>query len=83
MAGIDKMYWTMDEYNLFMKWFFQHFKIDEKAREILNSIGTSDHYTDNIYAVTNFRERTDKYLKKHCDLKFVQKRLTEQYDGEI
>lgn len=79
MAGIDKMYWTREQYDEFMNWYFKHFNIDPRAIEIFDSISTSDKFSDNIYAVTYFRERQDKYLRKHCLLPFVQKRLDEQY----
>ena len=81
MAGIDKQYWTREELYKFYEWYFEHYKINKQGKDMLESITIYDETRtlNNIYATTNFSERTDKYLIKHCKLSFVQKRLAEQY----
>ena len=78
MAGIDKMHITKDQFYTFCEWFISHYKINEQGQEILEGMGYQDAIENNG-ATFNFSTRTDKYLKKHCKLKFVQKRLDEQY----
>lgn len=81
MAGIDKMYWTREQKYQFYKWYFEHYNINKQGMDMLESIRELDETTtvDNIHVVTNFSQRTDKYLRKHCKLDFIQKRLDEQY----
>ena len=79
MAGIDKMYWTYEETLKFYEWFFQHYKVNKQGVDMMESINSDHKYIDNIFSVTNFSTKTDKYLMKHCKLPFIQKRLSEQY----
>jgi hypothetical protein len=85
MAGINKMYWTNKEHRQFWDWFCNYYKIDVQGRDMLTSITIYDPESmhDHIVAVTHFSGRVDKYLKKHCPLKFVQQRLDEQYGGKL
>jgi hypothetical protein len=78
MAGIEKMHMTKDQFYTFCEWFINHYRINDQGQEIFDKINWQDILKDGV-ASFNFSERTDKYLMKHCKLKFVQKRLKEQY----
>lgn len=85
MAGIDKMYWTYEQTLKFYEWFFDHYKINEQGRDMLESLTEVEigKRQDKIHMVTHFSTRVDKYLQKHCPLDFIQKRLDEQYEGKV
>jgi hypothetical protein len=78
MAGIDKMHMAKDQFYTFCEWFFEHYNINKQGMEILEQMNYQNVLKDKT-ATFNFSARTDKYLMKHCKLKFVQKRLSEQY----
>ncbi len=81
MAGIDKMSWTREQKYKFYEWYFKHYNINKQGMDMLESITEYDESTtvNNVHVVTNFSRRTDDYLRKHCKLPFIQKRLKEQY----
>ena len=79
MAGIDKMNMTREQTYQFYEWFFNHFKINEAGKEMIENVTLRPDETNNIYATFNFSCETDRYLREHCKLKHVQKRLKEQY----
>lgn len=75
MAGIDKMYWSLEQSDEFYEWCKKHFKLTKVEIDILESITINNDLT----VTTNFSTKTDRYLQKHCNLDFIQKRLKEQY----
>ena len=81
MAGIDKMSWTREQKYQFFEWYFKHYNINKQGMDMLENMTEYDETTtvNNVHVVTNFSRRTDDYLRKHCKLKFIQKRLDEQY----
>ena len=76
MAGIDKMHMTDKQLETFVDWLQSHYNIGYAGQEIIDQLQYQDNFEGGRF---NFSERTDKYLMKHCKLKFVQKRLKEQY----
>lgn len=82
MAGIDKIYGTLDQLFEFRKW------LHENKREYL--VYVTDPSQDIAYyrkhfkevVISNFPEKADKWLYKHCPLQFVKKRIGAQYGGK-
>jgi len=82
MAGIDKIYGTLKQYDEFHKWCSGHNaglhrwfyprrlpEVDEKEYE-------------GQVMITNFTERADAWLVRNCDLEWVVAFITDQYGGK-
>lgn len=75
MAAIDKIYGSTQEYDEFYAW------IEENNPKLLYHFYQRDGYLDNeSRPITNFPTWADKWLMKHCPIKFVKDRIAEQYN---
>jgi hypothetical protein len=82
MAGIDKIYVTYNQYVWFYMWMnevklpygFRRrlYKYDSEALERLK-------LEKRKFPISNFPKRIDMWLLENCRLKFIKKRVREQY----
>lgn len=71
MAGIDKIYGTEKQYDMLKDWLAKN---RPKYLKSLYPKGDTE-----IFPISCFSEEQDRDLKKNCPIRFVQKRLVEQY----
>ncbi len=83
MAGIDKIYGTERQLFELRGW------LQKKDSELLDYVADPDdkwyikHDDETTeFSIANFPEDVDKWLYKHCPLKFVTERIHEQYGGD-
>lgn len=75
MAGIDKIYGSNEDYDVFYLWAATHNK------ELLKHFYPRDGYDPKYERpITNFPQHLDEWLIKNCPVPFVRERLREQYD---
>ena len=76
MAGIDKIYGTTEEYDIFYAW------CEEELPEATNFFYPRDGYENDLdRPITNLPTHIDYILMFHCPLEFVQKGLKLQYSS--
>jgi hypothetical protein len=79
MAGIDKIYGTLKEYEKFKAWCKEEFP---EALHFFYEWGDEWEWGNMEHPMTNFPEWVDKKLLKICPLDFVTDRIKEQYGIE-
>lgn len=95
MAGIDKIYGTQKQYNEFKKWLKENqvpIRCEtgsvwngKKEKKIYEMVYPTDYlYPRNGYykgdrPISNFPEKIDKWLLKHCKIDWVIARIKAQY----
>lgn len=79
MAGIDKIVMNKKEGKKYWQWIYDN---DEKCEELTtySLLGSFSVHSDG--AICNNSESVDWFLWHNCSLKFIQKRLKEQYSNE-
>jgi hypothetical protein len=75
MAVIDKIYGTNKEWEEFF--FFLATKRPQYCRFLYPPFG----YENSIRPISNFPQYADRWLYDNCPLKWVKKRIKEQYNG--
>ena len=73
MAGIDKIYGSVDQYKEFRLWCETHNK------ELLKWFYPLNESCEGNQCITNFPTKQDKWLKHNCTLVWVIDALKEQY----
>lgn len=75
MASIDKIYGTVEQYNIFSNW------CEENIPFALEHFYDPKHQsgTNGEYIISNFPSAIDYWLIDNCPLEFVQSRLRVQY----
>ena len=82
MAGIDKIVGTQEQLLEFRAWLEVH------NPDILEMVAPVEHDwlgrnpKTAKRTISNFPVWADKWLYKHCPIKFITDRIHEQYDGD-
>ena len=81
MAGIDKIYGTREQCVQLYRWIKKH--RPKALRYVYNPDWITDAWgqTD-TYSISNFPVAVDAWLARKCNLPFVLKALTKQYNTE-
>lgn len=75
MAGIDKIYGSIEQYDEFKTW------LEENKPSAVQYLYPRDIYqTSESRPISNFPEKIDKWLLKNCKIEWVIKRIKEQYN---
>ena len=73
MAGIDKIYGTQEQYNELAKW------LNENNKKAVDGLYPKEGYNEEDRPISNFSEKTDKWLLDNCPLTWVTDRVKWQY----
>ena len=89
MAGIDKIYGSIDNWVELYLWlkknkpvFIKQFLYDCPSIHPSEEIRSIPGFSEKQRMIGMFSEEADKFLYKNCPLKFVTRRLSEQYSAE-
>lgn len=81
MAAIDKIYGTYDNWLEFHSW-VANSKRPQYCKYFYPTPMSANGYSkDHVGPLTNFPTHADKWLYKNCPIKWVKKRIREQYNG--
>lgn len=74
MAGIDKIYGTTEQWSELFYWLAEH-------RPQYCRFLYTPFWTEPVGPISNFPMYADKWLYRHCELKWVKERIKDQYNG--
>ena len=77
MAGIDKIYGSQAQYNELEEW------LKANRPSALVHLYDKNAYSPIDRPISNFPTSVDKWLLKHCPLRWVEERIKEQYNNEL
>ena len=77
MAGIDKIYGSDKEYDIFYSW------VKENNSQLVKFFYEREGYGNYDRPLTNFPEWADKWLLANCPLEFVLAAIREQYNIKV
>lgn len=77
MAAIDKIYGTQEQWQSLHDFLLKH------KRSALIYLYPKEGYDIKNRPISNFPSKIDKWLWKHCDMYWVQQKLSLQYDWEL
>ncbi len=76
MAGIDKIYGTQEQYIELEKW------LSDNNKKAISGLYPKEGYDKEYRPISNFSEKTDKWLLDNCPLTWVTDRIKWQYGIE-
>lgn len=74
MAGIDKIYGTQEQYDELERW------LKGNNKKVIEELYPKDGYDKEYRPISNFSEKTDKWLLSNCPITWVTDRIKYQYN---